>query len=405
MKFSQRLITVLTALFCFTLSVSLFSFTFEKEEEDKPPYKLKLGPVFINPFFEITRLGYDGNIFLSRTVITSDFRASPGAGANLFLRLGKRGDLSFTARGDYQWFRRLSSLNHLNRTLSVNLSQSFNHFSVYFSDSYQNLRDRIGWEIDVLTRHTINEAEIGFGFREEKKTSFGARLWDKRIGYDSEMRIDDILLADILDRREYGGSVAVYRRILPKTMLFSELMVNENRFRHPESNLSGENYRFSFGAIFEKTALIEGEVTLGYEAMNFFSPEIKDFRGIIGSSFLSYHLGSKILLSMNYARRFSYSYLFNYYLLREYGGGLLYYPLHRLGLDLKGNYVTFSYPEEAGSGGEEKQNSVRFYSLGARLHFSESGTAELGIGYQHRFWYDGYEFSGYYLFNTVSLRF
>ena len=403
---SSRWKAIFAGLMIILLMGSLSSLaSTKKKKEKKPPSKLKLGPVYINPFFEITKLGYDGNIYLSRTTITSDFRATPAFGATFYLRLGTGGEASFTARGDYQWFHRLSSLNYLNRTFSANFFQPFTHFSLYLSNTYQNLRDQIGWEINVLTKHTVNQAEVGVNLREEKKTSFGIKLWDKRIKYDSQVMIDEIPLANMLDQEEYGGSFTIYRRVLPKTKIFSKLRVNRYQFKHPESPLDSRSYQVLFGVNFDKTALIGGTAEIGYEILSFFSAEVPDFRGIIGSSSLSYHLGDALAFSVNYARRLSYSYLFNYYLLQEYGGGVLYYPLPWLGIDLRGNHITLSYQTDGASGYGERRNNVRWYSLGTKLRFSETGTAEFGLGYQYRLWYDGYRFSGYYLFNTLSFRF
>jgi hypothetical protein len=282
--------------------------------------RLRLGPVYVAPTFEVRDIGLDTNVYnesLAEPIKDFVLTAIPTFVATVG---PPRRALTVRSATSLVYFAKQTSERSVNQDLTLTARGTFGRFVPFAELGYLNTRDRVSFEVDARARRIEERVAGGLQVNATPKVSFDVRgdVWQNT--YDGDAVFQAIGLAAELNRKSqtFGGGVRY--RLTPLTTVgvlaeLSNIRFTEGSFRDTDTQ------QMLFSIELNPRALISGQARLGVQNFRPLNPQLPDFNGLIGSAAVSYRLPSSTTITFTFDRRADFSYYVAepYYIHEGYG--------------------------------------------------------------------------------------
>ncbi len=273
--------------------------------------RVHLGPLALNPTLAIKDVGVDTNVFNEAADPKSDFTGTIAPGSEFWFRAGPA-RLSGKGSLGYTYFRKYASQRGVGGDVSARLELAFVRLRPYLSGTYSNTRDRIGYDLDLRSRHTEQSLKAGLDVVVSTKTTLGAAVRRGQTRFAAaDNGTEGPLLQRAFDRDEKGVEASLRYRLTPLTTILVTADVQQDRFLY-EHERDADTVRVVPGVEFSPFALISGNASLGFRRFNLLDPRVADFTGVIASAGLTYTMLGVTRFDFRAKRDVSYSYAIDY---------------------------------------------------------------------------------------------
>jgi hypothetical protein len=282
--------------------------------------RVHLGPLALNPTVAVKDVGIDTNVFNEAENPKSDFTGTVAPASDFWFRVGP---VRLSGRGSlgYTYFRKYKNQAGFGGDATARLEVPFVRLRPYVAGSYSNTKDRIGYDLDIRSRHNATGVSAGLDVLVSTKTTIGVAVKSTRTRFEgagSEFEAVDLQRA--FDRDDKAVEASARYRLTPLTTITLTAAAQEDRFVY-ERERNADILRVVPGVEFSPFALISGRATLGFQRFNVLDPRIKDFTGVVASAELGYTLLGVTRFAFRAARDVQYSYAleYPYYVTTGYG--------------------------------------------------------------------------------------
>jgi hypothetical protein len=282
--------------------------------------KMKIGPIFVAPSFDLRNVGMDNNVFRDDTDPKQDLTATIAVNTKFGVHF-KAFSLTFNQDNRYIWFRRYTSERSIDGGLGGVAELRFQTFRPWLKWNKSKTHERAGYEIDERAGRESPEIETGadvnFGLRSGVTVSYRKM----ETIYDEGEEFDGVNLKQALDNRSTFAHVngnwaysAATKLIGGAEWTRTEFLLNPLR--------SGTALAYFGGFESAADATISGSLKVGYKVQTHDDANVKDFRGAIARATLTTILLDRVKMQVTGDRDINYSYDddFPYYV--EQGGGV-----------------------------------------------------------------------------------
>jgi hypothetical protein len=286
--------------------------------------RVRFGPLALTPGLAVTNVGWDSNVFNTWEDPQGDFTGTVTPQTDLWFRMGPLRVVGHGALG-YVYFANFVKERSWNTDDSVKLEALGTHVRPYIGYAYLNIRDRPGYEIDQRVRRVENRMFAGVDMPLTRKTTLGAAFKRTKTDYAEGESFNDIYLRFQFNRWTDVYTVSARYALTPlTTLLFDTEYVREKFEFDVMRNSAG--FRLLPGVEFKPMALISGTARVGYRQLNFDSPNVPDYSGLVGSVNLGYTLLGATRFSVQFDRDVQYSFEQRepYYVLTGVTGSITY---------------------------------------------------------------------------------
>lgn len=335
---------------------------------DPSEFRVRLGPMFLNPTISLTNAGIDTNVFNEPTSENPkrDFTMTVTPRTNLWLRMGRTW-VTGNVREDFVWYREYASERSVNSSYGGGWVVPLTRVAFAVTGAWVHTRERPGFEIDVRSRR--NEADVSGAaeIRVLSKTLFGVRGLRRTIDFDRDAIFLGASLHDELNRTETTGSATIRHELSPLTTLTLDVSRSQDRFEFaPLRDADSASIGLALG--FDPFALITGNARFGFRDFKPLSSDLPGYRGATAAVELAYVALESTRFSVQATRDVQYSFDINqpYYLLTGVAGSIgqqLYGPL-----DVEGRIGAqrLAYTDREGASAElsDRTDRLRTYGFG-----------------------------------------
>jgi hypothetical protein len=305
--------TLAVAIFLFCAAVPSFS-------QDAPPdpfatARLRFGPVALSPSLAVTNVGWDSNVFNDWANPKDDFTGTLTPQSDMWLRLGP---MQVAAHGSvgYAYFAHYVEERSWNTDDSVRLEAPGAHIRPYFGYGYLNIRERPGYEIDQRVRRTENTMFAGLDLPLTRKTTLGGAFKRTKTDYPEHETYNEVSMRFRFNRWTDVYTVSARYALTPLTTVLLDTEYVREKFEFDIFRNSA-GFRLLPGVEFKPLALISGSARVGYRQLNFESPTVPDYTGLVASVNLGYTLlgATRFAVQVDRDVQFSYEQFRPYYVL------------------------------------------------------------------------------------------
>jgi hypothetical protein len=270
--------------------------------------RFRLGPVGFTPVIELRNIGVDSNVFNESAADEpqSDFTATFAPGVRSWLRVG-RARLSVEQQVDLVYFHKFNNQRSANSHGVYRLEVPLARVTPYVSSALLYTRDRPGFEIDARARRSEGTLTAGADLQVGSRLTTGIAVRRGRHEYSAHETFQGAYLRELLNRDVESVELAVRHKATPLTTLV--LLGETRRERFHESPVRDvDSVRITPGVEFDPFAIVSGRGFVGFRRMDFRSPDVPDFSGLVASGDLTYRLLGATRVNLNALRDISYSY-------------------------------------------------------------------------------------------------
>ena len=277
--------------------------------------RLRFGPLALTPGLAVTNVGWDSNVFNDWSDPKDDFTGTVTPQTDLWLRLGPVQVVGHGSLG-YVYFAKYVEERSWNTDDSVKVEVPRAHIRPYFGYAYLNIRERPGYEIDQRVRRIENRMFAGIDLPLTRKTTLGAAFKRTKTDYPEKETYNEISLRFRLNRWTDVYTASARYAVTPLTTLLLDTEYVREKFEFDVFRDSA-GFRLLPGVEFKPMALISGSARVGYRQLNFDSPTVPDYTGLVASVNLGYTLLGMTRFSAQVDRdvQFSYEQFRPYYVL------------------------------------------------------------------------------------------
>jgi hypothetical protein len=313
---------------------------------------IEVGSFHLLPALALRNVGYDSNIFLSpEGEEIGDYTATLTPSLTAVTLFGHEGRLDIRQAFDFVAFLETSSQNHVNNLTDIDGWGFLGEFTVRGGFDYDSRKLRPNEEIDERVRQKIATLDGELSWSASARSEFGVLLQRQRYDYDADETLFGNSYAD-LNRDETTLAFQGRSRIRPKTD--AVLLLSHTDIAHEEPLLGRDAVMDSFvpGFVFDASAVIQGQVSYGYQTLEPNEPGRTGYSGPVGEAVIGYRIGSRLRLGINYERNIVFS-IFdnNLYFKRELFGFEAWQSLsRRFRLEAGASRTLVDYPVPVTSG-------------------------------------------------------
>lgn len=292
------------------------------QTEEEVPFgsegKYRFGPMRFTPSLVVGDIGIDSNVFNEPENPKQDFTAVVGPGVRMWLPAGRARIFSSNA-GQYVYFDTYESQRGWNGMNTLRTDFRLGRITPFVGGTYNNTRNRPGYEIDARSRATISAVSVGSEVRLSPKLSVVVSADRERTEFDSEETFRGAALASQLNRRSSSEHVALRHALTPLTTFVVKTDVIRDRF--DSNDLRDSNsLRVMPGFEFKPFALVSGTVFVGMRDFNPISSAVPSYRGPVAAVSANYVLRAlRFSGSVNRDITYSFEPIEPYYVLTDVG--------------------------------------------------------------------------------------
>jgi hypothetical protein len=267
---------------------------------------LQVGPLALNPRFEVLNVGIDSNIFNEEEGPKEDFTATLRPGLDGGLRLGRA---RFTYRGhlDVVYFQQYTNERALNRSGEARAELRLARIVPYVTVAGATTRERPNSEIDLRARRATYALGGGATVLLLSRTALVLGAERQTIGYDAGQQFGGEDLAIQLNgtREAFEGGFRL--ALTPLTTL--ALVGSRERVRFEFSpDRDSESVRIMNRFEFDPTAIVTGSAAIGYRRFVPDNPALQAFRGIVAQVEVRYTMLERTRVETRFTRDVEYSF-------------------------------------------------------------------------------------------------
>lgn len=305
---------------------------------------LRLGPIRFAPGITVREIGWDSNVFDEppEEGPVDDFVVSimPDVSAYARLRFAR---ISAYAGSDMTYFQTYDSENSIGYAVRGRVDFLLSRLRPFIGAGETETRTRPNGEIDVRADRRDEEVSGGLAFD----------ISDYSLVYGSAIRTyytykdafeDNVDLGETLTRNAYNYQAGLKTDITPllSLQLFGSYL--EDRFvsspqRDSESFMGTALFRFA------PEGAVSGVVSASYRDQTFVDPELKPFRGFVGTAALTYPFLEIGRFNFFLSRGFEYSFdtADAYYVERTASLSYTHLLFGNVDAQIRGSYSLFDY--------------------------------------------------------------
>jgi hypothetical protein len=274
--------------------------------EDAPEQaRIRLGPVGVTPSVALTRLGVDTNVFNEFEDPKRDFTFTLSPQVDAWARAG-RARLHVAGRSDVVYFERYSSERSLDGTIGGRFEVQGARFTPWVSAGYTAGRQRIGYEVDLRFRRTMDEVAGGVEARAGARTRVALSITRSVLNHDPDAVFGFRNLREVLDRRSHTLGLQLRYALTPLTTFVLSGQASDDRFEVASSRDS-RSVRVESGFDLAPSALISGRGRIGYRQLNGTSHEFPEYAGVVASVAAGSTFGGRTRVDVVSERDVTYS--------------------------------------------------------------------------------------------------
>jgi hypothetical protein len=264
-----------------------------------------LGPLSMAPAIAFTNLGRDSNVFNEPENPRSDLTATVAPSAQVWLRMG-RAQLSGMSRLDAIFFKQYSDQGTVSSVNTGRLDMVFNRLRPFVSGSFLRLHDRPSAEIDVRVQRVEHAATLGLGVRLAARTTANVSLELDGVSFGGHEGVLGSTLRNELDRSQQVRGIGLQYELTPLTTLLVDVRQERTRFKSA-GDRDANGIRLFPGFVFKPTALVSGDLHVGYLRYTPEDPRIPNFSGVIAAVNIRSVVGGSNELALGITRDLSQS--------------------------------------------------------------------------------------------------
>jgi len=277
----------------------------------KPAGQMDFGPLIVTPTIALLNVGVDSNIQNTEGQLTSDFTMTVSPQIDVKYKAGR---ISGEARTylNYVLYRTFSEFGGFSPQVALQLEYRVaRRMSIFTDGQFVSSKERPSVEIDPRVRHVTSSAGGGFRIGLAPAVDVELSAHQSQTIYSDDALFRGVPLQKTLNQRLQTGSAVFAFRLTPYTTVKAGATLDNRLFLHsPERNAHGELY--SFGAAFSPRAMISGEASVGYRALNTQSATNPSYRGVASDGRLTLNLGDVTGFMVGVGRDVMPSYELNY---------------------------------------------------------------------------------------------
>lgn len=312
--------------------------------------RFRLGPFRIWPGFNLTNVGYDGNVYYTTAgeAEVTDYTATISPLIRAYLLVRHSLILSLTENPAYVYYFTEERERRWNNTFSPQFKYLFMHrFVITGRYTNRDRRIRASSEFDARINELRKEYFGSIFLETARETSLGLSYGVTEFKYeDIKLPEQEISFARALNRREKNISGEFYYKILTDIFFFLRGGYSDYKFLHPDTQFRNSySYQGYAGIRFPLLGRTSGTFELGYKTLTPRIQGMEKFAGLVGNTSLNYRLG-RFILRMQYSRDSRFSFWHNnvYYTYNNITSGLSYYLIRPLRIDYSYSYGLGLYP-------------------------------------------------------------
>ncbi len=343
-----------------------------------------VGPFYITPVLELTRLGVDTNVFNDTQEQQSDFTFTAGPRIDIAVPLRR---FVFTAETvtDFVYYQQFKNQRGVNLDITLRGEVQLPKLRFFLEDSFVDTNQRPNNEIDFRVRRQENDATGGLGIQLFRKLELELSANQSVYRYND----DDVLgsiLANTLNRDAVGATGLVRYSVTPLTTITVAGEVKTERF---EFSTTRDNNSWSVvpGINFGSRAITQGSARVGYRDVRGLDGSLPPFAGPIAAVELSHTLLGATTIDVRADRdiEFSFSPLDPYYVAE--GVGLSIGQRLSRSLDVEVGIDQFDYRYRSFQAAAQLSGRVettRTYSIVLTRRLGRSTTIGFDLAYWNR---------------------
>ncbi len=322
----------------------------------------------------VSDVGVDQNVFNTYVNPRSDFTTALGPGVSWWLQ-ARRLRVSATNTGQYLFFETYESQRGWNTTNRLKAELVLGRLTPFATGSYQNARNRQGYEIDARIRARSGSAIVGTELRLSRKTTLVLSEEHEQIRFDDGSSGS---LVDELNRRTASEHVQWRQAVTPLTTFVVKADAIRDRF-----DINGErdanSIRVMPGFEFKPFAVISGTAFVGFRALNPARATVPDYRGGVAAVSADYAIrATRFTALVNRDLSFSFSRDRPYYALTDLGLGITRRVTNTWDARVQANRQTLAYRIFAATSGSERPTE-HGVQLSAGVGYRVGVTTRLGV--------------------------
>jgi len=329
------------------------------------------------PSLALTNLGYDSNVFNRDVLPQGDFFAAIEGRLRPIWQVS---DATLTADTGltYNYFHEFVSERGIDATARGRLEFPISLVRLHVSGSYQNLRQRVNFEIDQRARRTDADVTTGFDLSLGGHMKVGLQLRRLRVNFDDD-GLGNASLRYTLNRTERGGGANLQYAITPLTTFVATGDVSEQEFEY-STNRNGERTKLGAGLTFSSGALVTGQSFIGWQRLTVPDSLVSSFSGLVGLVDLTVPVGSGTRFGGRLGRdvQFSADEVLTYYVENRFGGSVIQAFGERWEAGVRAERIILDY---ASPSGEAEVTGYREHLdlLGSSLAYRFAGGLRIGV--------------------------
>ena len=366
------------------LCVSVAAAAHAAAQEPDDPFetaRFRLGAIRFTPAIELTSLGRDSNVFNEADAPKSDTTAAFGPAVQFWMRPGST-RLSGRVGVQYLYFREFRNQRAWNTSNELRWEFPLARLTPFVAGSYENSKERQGYEIDSRSRRRHDSATVGTRLRLSGKTELVGSFARANAKFDENETFLGATLAEQLNRREDRAQLQFRHALTPLTTFVVRSELGRDRFR--VSNLRDSDIVSVLpGFEFKPFALISGEAFVGVRRFDALDASLPDHTGVVASVNTMY-VRNATRFEVKVVRDLAYSYAPTrpYYGLLD--GGLTVTQRLRGSWEVvgRGSRQVLTY-RQIGSGPGADRPRDRARILGGGVGYVVGETLRLGLDVNH----------------------
>lgn len=347
--------------------------------------RMRLGPIFMNPTFQIRDFGIDDNVFndnderAPRQDLTATLAMDSLIGLQARALL-----LTVTQSNSYVWYRRYRSERSADGGLKGVAELRLDRLRPWFSIERNRTHSRGGYEIDARAGRQLPAYDFGTDIRLGWRLGASVGYRTQRLRYAEEETFDGVNLSQVLDNKT--NELRAYARY--ELTVFTNLIagVELTKERYDVNTLRDSDFVFYYGGLESSTDAPLGlNLQVGWKEQTHKNPNVPSFKGVVANGSAGFVVSDFMRLDFNGVRDTGSSYDNRFPFYVEYGGfagtQIRFSEHFDLKFDVRGEWLQYSKTVT----GEEASRSDRTTIGGAEIGYYFGGLSgtRMGIRYEY----------------------
>ena len=348
--------------------------------------RVRRGPIGVTPSVALTRLGIDTNVFNEFEDPKRDFTFTVSPQLDAWARAG-RSRLHVAGRSDLVYFDRYSTERSIDGAVSGRFEVRGARFAPWAAAGYTSGRQRIGYEVDLRFRRTVDEVSGGVDTRVGGRTRIGVTAERARYAHDPDAAYFSSSLRDALNRRSEAVGLQLRYALTPLTTFVATTQTTRDRFEFEPARDSTSG-RVDAGFDLASSALISGRGRIGFRKLTSVTGDLPGYSGLVASVAAGSTIGGRTRLDVASERELTYSWEpdYPYYLVT--GATVTATPRLTQRWDVQGRlgHYRLAYRAKAGSATllADRVDSYNVRGAGVGFHVGEDMRIGFNIDREHR---------------------